>query len=210
MFSITDILSVFVCSLLTLKICNGEELLHSVHGSIGAENYTYYKTFRPGRLRLELTSLTGDADLYVSTEILNPTYNEYTAQSITCGKDSIEIPATYERPIGIGIFGHPNFEQSTYVLSIYLLAKDEEMDYEQFTLLFHDYEAADYLFTNYEASDYMFRDAKPRMQGHNTKQNKAESREDYDNTLDDDDPTVGSVLWEILITLLKVVFEVIL
>lgn len=205
-----DLLPVFVCAFLTFKLCRSEELLQTLQDTITAENYTYYRMFRPGRLRVELTSLSGDVDLYVSDETLKPTYNTYTAQSITCGVDVIEIPESYERPVGIGVFGHPNFEESKYKISIYRLDKSEEMDYEQLTHLYHDYEAADYVFRNYDPSDYMYKDAKPQIQTHSSKASNADTPIEHSGSLDDDEESAGSILWQILITLLKVVFEVIL
>lgn len=180
-----------------------QELLQSVKGTIGAENYTYYRLSRTGRLRIELVSLSGDVDLYVSDKTPNPTFDHYTAQSITCGLDLIEVPAYYDRPIGIGIYGYPGNEISEYVISIFLLPKSEELGYDQLKHMFHDYEEADYLFKNYEASDYMYRGLKS---GSNPNGKESSSSAD----LDEDDESVGSILWQILVTLLKVVFEVIL
>lgn len=190
--------------LLLISYCKGQELLQSLRGTIGAENYTYYRLSRVGTLRVELVSLSGDADLYVSDKTLNPAFDDYTAQSITCGKDIIDIPDSYERPIGIGVYGYPGKETSEYIISIFQLPKNEEMDYEMLRHKYHDYEAADFLFTNYEASDYMYRDAK-------TVQPQAKrSSSNQDISEEDEEETIGSVLWHILLTLLKVVFEVIL
>ncbi|XP_045185631.1 UPF0669 protein C6orf120 homolog [Mercenaria mercenaria] len=198
-------LSVPALLVLLFNCCKGQELLQSLKGTIGAENYTYYRLSRVGRLRVELVSLSGDADLYVSDTTLNPAYDKYTAQSITCGKDVIEVPASYNRPVGIAVYGYPGHEISEYLISIYQLPKNEEMDYEQLKHMFHDYEAADYLFKNYEASHYMYRDVKPNV---NPQGKSSSSGQD---ALDEDEAeSFGSVLWEILLTLLKVVFEVIL
>lgn len=188
---------------LMVDVSSGQELLQSVKGTIGAENYTYYRLSRTGRLRIELVSLSGDADLYVSDNYANPTFDQYTAQSITCGLDLIEVPAYYDRPIGIGIYGYPGNDISEYVISIYLLPKSEELGYDQLKHMFHDYEAADYMFRNYESSDYMYRNLKS---GVNPTGKESSSQAD----LDEDDESVGSMLWQILVTLLKVVFEVIL
>lgn len=200
---------IFRCSiallLMLLNFCKTHELLQSLKGTIGAENYTYYRLTRVGALQVELVSTVGDADLYVSDKTLNPTFDEYTAQSITCGKDVIEIPESYERPIGIGVYGYPNSETSEYIISIYQMPKNEEMDYEMLRHQFHDYEAADHLFKNYDASDYMYRDAKPKT----GRQSKGSSSTQNDIG-EEEEESLGSVIWQILLTLLKVVFEVIL
>lgn len=202
-----DLTGARICGLsilaLLVNLCSGYELLQSLTGTIGAENYTYYRLSRVGRLRVELISLSGDADLYVSETTLNPAFDQYTAQSITCGTDIIEIPANYDRPVGIAVYGYPSSELSEYKISIYQLPKTDEMDYEQLKNMFHNYEAADFLFKNYEASDYMYRDikqaGKPKVNIQTNNENVAE-----------DEDSIGSIVWEILLTLLKVVFEVIL
>lgn len=186
-----------------------EELLQSLTGTVGAENYTYYRLSRPGRIRVELVSLLGDADLYISQHSLNPNYKNYDAQSITCGADILEIPESYKRPVGIGIYGYPSHEVSEYMISIYLLPKDSEIDYEHYLHMFHDYEAADYMFKNYEASDYMYRDVKASLKKSSSSSRTAAESDDSDE-LNSDEESLGSVLWHILLTLLKVIFEVIL
>lgn len=185
------------------------EVLQTVHGKVGAENYTYYRMSRPGHLLIELESEVGDADLFVSAENLNPTFESYDIQSITCGRDFVEIPENFERPFGIGIYGHFTAELSSYKVTVYSLETTTELDYDQLTHYYYDYDAADHLFYNFEASDYMFRDVKspPRqMQGSSDTQGGYSGTQD----LDQEDTDVGSVLWQVLLTLLKVVFEVIL
>ena len=44
-------------------------LIQSLQDNIGAENFTYYRLHRPGSLMVELTSVEGDVDIYVSTEV---------------------------------------------------------------------------------------------------------------------------------------------
>ena len=42
------------------------ESIHSSEGSVDAGNYTYYTLKQPGTIRLVLTPLVGDPDLYIS------------------------------------------------------------------------------------------------------------------------------------------------
>lgn len=44
-------------------------LLDTVVGSVGAGNFSYWQLGHAGPLLIELTSLTGDADLYVSDSV---------------------------------------------------------------------------------------------------------------------------------------------
>ena len=41
-------------------------VIHSSEGIVGSGNYTYYKLNQPGTLRLTLTPLSGDPDIYIS------------------------------------------------------------------------------------------------------------------------------------------------
>jgi len=181
------------------------EVLQTVHGTVGAENYTYYRLSRPGKLYIELESKSGDADLFISSDTMKPTFTHYEIQSRTCGKDFVEIPHTFERPFGIGIYGHFTEGESEYKVVVYLVEESDEMDYEQLTQYYYDYDAANHLFYNFAASDYMFRDVKA------SPKQKADNTQSDSTSVDmDEDESESSVLWHILLTLLKVVFEVIL
>lgn len=49
-----------------VQIDTGKLLLDTVVGAVGAGNFSYWQLGHTGPLLIELTSLTGDADLYVS------------------------------------------------------------------------------------------------------------------------------------------------
>ena len=93
--------------------------LQNVPGKVGAGNYTYFQLNFEGALLLELETLEGDADLYVSEKVQRPTFDleEHSLSSWTCGLDAVFIPKTMTRPIYIGVYGHPRYEQSTYLMS---------------------------------------------------------------------------------------------
>ncbi|KAK7789629.1 hypothetical protein R5R35_012327 [Gryllus longicercus] len=92
----------------------------SVTGEVARGNYSYYSLTYDGSISLYLYSLTGDADLYVSQVYPTPTYepDTYCLQSSTCGLDVIHIPKSFRRPLGIGVYGHPSHETSTYLLEV--------------------------------------------------------------------------------------------
>ncbi|KAM6181579.1 UPF0669 protein C6orf120 homolog [Erethizon dorsatum] len=94
-------------------------LLHVVHGQIGAGNYSYLKLNHDGKIVLRMRSLSGDADLYVSDSTLHPSFDDYKLQSATCGQDSVVIPAHFQRPVGIGIYGHPSHQESDFEMKVY-------------------------------------------------------------------------------------------
>ncbi|XP_012637989.1 UPF0669 protein C6orf120 homolog [Microcebus murinus] len=111
---------------LSLANCSEEEevpeewiLLHVVQGQIGAGNYSYLRLNHEGKIILKMQSLKGDADLYVSDSTLHPSFDDYELQSVTCGQDIVFIPAHFQRPVGIGIYGHPSHHESEFEMKVY-------------------------------------------------------------------------------------------
>uniref|UniRef100_A0A8C8VRA2 Chromosome 6 open reading frame 120 n=1 Tax=Pelusios castaneus TaxID=367368 RepID=A0A8C8VRA2_9SAUR len=94
-------------------------LLHVVQGQIGAGNYSYLRLNHEGKIILQMQSLKGDADLYVSDATLHPSFDEYELQSVTCGQDVVYVPAHFRRPVGIGIYGHPSHLESEFEMKVY-------------------------------------------------------------------------------------------
>ncbi len=95
-------------------------------GKIGGGNYTYYKLLRNGNIQIQLRSLEGDADIYISQKVLHPTFepDNFDLQSCTCGDDIIDIPESFKRPVGVGIYGHPRHIQSTFECVISIASTD--------------------------------------------------------------------------------------
>ncbi|KAJ2949716.1 hypothetical protein O0L34_g15648 [Tuta absoluta] len=95
-------------------------ILDIVVGVVGAGNFSYWQLGHMGPLIIELTSQTGDADLYIADHI-RPGYevdmNNFS--SATCGEDIVNIPGDFSRPLGIAVFGHWSHEQSEYAIKIY-------------------------------------------------------------------------------------------
>ena len=82
-----------------------------------AGNFTYYTLRQTGHIRMELYSLTGDADIYVSDATNErPTFmfEEHMLSSATCGLDVVDIPESFSRPVHIGVYGHPNYSNTTF------------------------------------------------------------------------------------------------
>jgi len=98
---------------------DAKHLVYSFTNRVGAANFTYFKLHKEGIVCLELFSSQGDADLYISSATMSPDYKTYEYKSATCGVDFVEIPLELSRPVGIGVYGHPTFEESEFVLSVY-------------------------------------------------------------------------------------------
>ena len=54
----------------------------------------------------------GDADLYLSSETSEPTFDflSHAASSVTCGLDQIDVPRDVPRPVHVAVYGHPKHE----------------------------------------------------------------------------------------------------
>ncbi|XP_067680109.1 UPF0669 protein C6orf120 homolog [Haliotis asinina] len=162
--------------------CSAQLLLQTVNSDVGAENYTYYRLNRPGTIILQLESIQGDADLFVSDLTLNPTYDDYEAQSVTCGLDIVEIPHHFSRPVGVAIYGHVSYELSQYKLEILLVSDEEQRTYEHLN--------ADGASDNY-GSEYSF---EKRVPPHLPKDVEEEE----------------SPWWTLLVGILKIIVEVLM
>lgn len=115
----------------TLIICAlalNEELLDYVSDDVPGGSYKYYSLTYDGYIKIRLTSLTGDADLYASQTTTKPTYepDHYCLQSTTCGEDIIFIPKSFKRPVSIGVYGHPSHEISKYTLSVFEITVEDD------------------------------------------------------------------------------------
>ena len=94
---------------------------------VEAEQYKYFKVYSEGPFKIELESLTGDADLYVSDESTQPTYENYVLKSATCGIDTIHVPSSFRRPIHVGVYGYFVFERSEFTIQV--LPEEEPFDW---------------------------------------------------------------------------------
>jgi len=104
----------------------------SVTGEVGEGNYTYYTLKQLGNVQLVLTTLEGDADMYVSGfDQEQPTFmfeGHYLA-STTCGEDVVSLPYHMKRPIHIGVYGHPRHPVSKFLLEVVIV---ETKDFDPF------------------------------------------------------------------------------
>lgn len=104
-------------------------LLHVVQGHVGGGNYSYLRLNHSGKIILYMQSLKGDADLYVSDKTLHPSFDSYKLHSATCGQDVVVVPVEFLRPVGIGIYGHPSYQESSFEMKVYYDWTVEESSY---------------------------------------------------------------------------------
>jgi len=120
--------------LLCLNLSQTEIIFkESLEGWVESGNYTYFSYNGNYKINLILRSLSGDADLYVSQSDSNgrtvkPKFdlNAHDIQSVTCGQDFIHIPEEFERPIGIGVYGHPSHDSSHFTLDVIAFEETED------------------------------------------------------------------------------------
>ena len=110
----------FLCTLNMICCASSDYLINSFTQSVGAGNYTYYKLSKEGNVQLVLNSIDGDADLFISDITLYPDYKNYKLQATSCGEDIIDVPASFTRPIGVGIYGHSSHTLSRFRLDVYV------------------------------------------------------------------------------------------
>lgn len=86
----------------------------SEDGEVGGGNMTYFTlsvdTTTSLDFLIDLKTLSGDADLYVSGRGDKPTFaiGNHDFKSTTCGDDSVHIPASFSkvnRPLVVGVYG---------------------------------------------------------------------------------------------------------
>lgn len=119
----------FIWTCLVSVIIQTSQAIHSLQGKVDGGNYSYYVLKYEGPIFLELRSIEGDADLYISEKFDHPTFDldEHSMSSWTCGTDSLFIPKSFGRPINIGVYGHPRYETSRFVLTA-VFHPDDEID----------------------------------------------------------------------------------
>ncbi|XP_053566974.1 UPF0669 protein C6orf120 homolog [Bombina bombina] len=122
----TTALTLLTVYVVTVIQCSADDvipdewmLLHVVEGQIGAGNYSYLRLNHEGKIILEMQSLRGDADIYISSSTIHPSFDDYELQSTTCGLDVITVPYHFQRPVGIGIYGHPSYLESEFEIKVY-------------------------------------------------------------------------------------------
>lgn len=156
-----------------------------VSGAVGAGNYSYYTLSKPGAVTILVHPLAGDPDLYVAERNVQPTFDldSHGMQSTTCGHERVDLPRSFGRPVGIGIYGHPSHELSLYELEV-------RVDDSTENLLFYDY--------SYAASQ--------QPGGHNHYSSPTVPEEEV---VDDSGPSEEiSLLWTFLLGLLKILLEI--
>ncbi|XP_076181183.1 UPF0669 protein v1g209471-like [Ptiloglossa arizonensis] len=122
---------IFIVLQLPYVLALRERLLHYITDELVGGSYKYYSLTYDGFIKVILISETGDADLYASQTLTKPTYqlDEYCLQSATCGEDIILIPDSFKRPVSIGVYGHPSYEISKYILLVYETTDTEHILY---------------------------------------------------------------------------------
>ena len=179
-----------VLVIFVLHIAECEKLLHSITDVVPGGNFSYYQIKTRGCLRLELVSHSGDADLYISSETTHPNYDNYDLKSTTCGDDSVDISSVINRPISVSVYGNPVFfkEDMTikYTLSVYFVTEADDIDYARLDAMYNS----------------MTDDSGAQSQDPSSKTSPSDSHVPEEEE--------ESFLWTIVITILKILFDILL
>lgn len=95
----------------------------SIEGMVEAGNYSFYSYSGDAIISLILHSHEGDGDLYVAHadaagHVVQPKYDSYDLQSVTCGEDRIDVPHSLPTPLGISVYGHPSHQVTVFTLEV--------------------------------------------------------------------------------------------
>ena len=191
-----NLVPVVIISLLWISNTSGEEdlrLIDSIKGELIADTYNHYQLFEKGDFKLELISVQGDADLYVTDKHNQADYSNYDAHSITYGVDEILISKYMQRPIAIGIYAHPYYFKSDFILNIYARkVLEDTFDLEN------------------ESGNHFnhFNDKINSYNQHNERQYPSNSKAKHSNKKQEDDHT--SFFWSLFFKLIEFLAEVVL
>ncbi|VDN05965.1 unnamed protein product [Thelazia callipaeda] len=99
--------------------------LYFIEKYLSAGNWSYFELRWAGPIRVILVSTTGDADLYLSSTKKHPGYDldEYEMLSTTCGVDVVDVPQIMQRPVYVGVYGHPSNAATNYRILFVMLEK---------------------------------------------------------------------------------------
>jgi len=172
-----------------------------IDGEVEYENFTYFIVKIKDDILLNLTSLVGDCDLYVSQarrDGENPpspsidTFS-YDLQSSTCGQDVLFIGKDIMRPFSVGIYAHPSYSHCLFSLEIISTRPtDADYDSEIFSQEIHEDEPS------HEAS----------QEGHRADHNQ--KRHTQSNQKGSEFDSYLEILLNITIQFLGVIFEILL
>lgn len=177
-------------------------LKDKIKGEVTSETFSHYQLNHQGNFKLELISLDGDADLYMTDKHYRVDYSNYDSHSTTCGVDELFISENMKRPIAIGIYGHPNYAKSEFVLNIYSCTVVDHfkiLDSEKLT---------DFDLNNQHGSTY----EKHHENDNNINNAKKTSQEETGDFVTDhsEDDEYSSPFWSIVFKILEIIAEIIL
>ena len=113
------------CFVSLLPRCSWEyDLREEVTGQVSAGDARFYNIDAQQSVVVALLSEEGDADIYASTSIQEPSSESYDYSSVSCGMDVIVIPLQNPEKVHIAVCGHVRYESTSYRL--YLITPSEE------------------------------------------------------------------------------------
>lgn len=108
-----------------------------ITGHVEKENFTYYIVNLEVDVLLNLSSIVGDCDLYISQasktngEVVKPNIDifGYDLHSATCGQDLLLVDGNIRRPFCIGIYAHPSHQMCQFTLEFIGFETDKSITF---------------------------------------------------------------------------------
>lgn len=97
-------------------------------GLVDAGEFRYFRLDFMGQLVVTLITEKGDADLYLSWRLSQPTFllDDHDIKSDTCGQDTVEIGRELPRPVWVGVYGHPAVQQASHFRLLISFLEDSD------------------------------------------------------------------------------------
>ena len=113
------------CLVCYLPRCSWEyDLQEQVTGQVSAGEARHYSIDAQQSVIVALLSEEGDADIYASISVRDPSSERYDYSSVSCGMDVMVIPLQKPEKVHIAVWGHVRYENTSYHL--YLITPNEE------------------------------------------------------------------------------------
>ena len=119
------------CFLSLLPQCSWEyELIEEITGEISAGEARYYTIDAHQSVIVAVLSLEGDADIYSSLTVRDPSSENYDYSSVSCGMDAMVIPVEKPAKVHVAVWGHVRHETTSYHLYLITPGKEDFRRYQ--------------------------------------------------------------------------------
>ena len=121
----------FSCFFSLLPLCSWEyELIDEITGEISAGEARHYTIDARQSVIVAVLSLEGDADIYSSLSVQDPSSENYDYSSVSCGMDVMVIPVEKPAKVHVAVCGHVRYETTSFRLYLITPSKEDFRRYQ--------------------------------------------------------------------------------